>query len=308
MYDGFFRKIEYLRFSITDRCNFFCKYCRTKESCEIENKDFPKDEIFRIIAVFKKLGIKKLRFTGGEPFLRDDIFDIIEFADNIGIKNINVTTNGYLDEEKIEKIAKSNLLSINISLDTLDRQKYKVLTGVDGLGKVISSIKSLSRFKKVKINTVLLRSVNFDEIEHLILFAKENNVVIRFIELMPVGVANRIFESEFVSIKEVLKRFKNFHEIESSENSVAKYYYLEDFDQVVGVINAVSGHFCGSCNKVRVSSRGVLYNCLFDKIGLNLKEYLNDEDILIEKIQEFVKKKNFTRLPSTDSMMFKIGG
>lgn len=308
MYDGFFRKIEYLRLSVTDRCNFFCKYCRTKEACEIENKELSKDEIFRIILAFKKLGIKKLRLTGGEPFLRDDIFEIIEFADSIGIKNINVTTNGYLDEEKIEKVAKSSLSSINISLDTLDYQKYKVITGVDGLGKAISTIKSLSKFKKVKINTVVLRSVNFDEIEHLISFAKENNVVIRFIELMPVGVANRIFESEFVNIEEILKRFKNFHEIENSENSVAKYYYLEDFDHIVGFINAVSGHFCSTCNKVRVSSEGVLYNCLFDKSGFNLKEYLKDEKLLIEKIQEFVKRKNFTRLPSTDSMMFKIGG
>jgi len=248
MYDGYFRKIEYLRFSITDRCNFFCRYCRTKEVCEIENKELSKDEIFRVISVFKKLGINKLRFTGGEPFLRDDIFDIIEFADSIGIKNINVTTNGYLDGEKIGKIAKSSLSSINISLDTLDRQKYKVLTGVDGLSEVISTIKSLSRFKKVKINTVLLRSVNFDEIEHLISFAKENNVVIRFIELMPVGIANRIFESEFVSIAEVLKRFRNVREIESSENSVAKYYHIEDFDHIVGFINAVSGHFCDRCD------------------------------------------------------------
>jgi len=308
MYDGYFRKIEYLRFSITDRCNFFCRYCRTKEVCEIENKELSKDEIFRVISVFKKLGINKLRFTGGEPFLRDDIFDIIEFADSIGIKNINVTTNGYLDGEKIGKIAKSSLSSINISLDTLDRQKYKVLTGVDGLSEVISTIKSLSRFKKVKINTVLLRSVNFDEIEHLISFAKENNVVIRFIELMPVGIANRIFESEFVSIAEVLKRFRNVREIESSENSVAKYYHIEDFDHIVGFINAVSGHFCDRCDKVRVSSRGILYNCLFDRIGLDLKEYLNDEDILIEKIQEFVKKKRFTRNPTTDTMMFKMGG
>ncbi|WP_271628658.1 GTP 3',8-cyclase MoaA [Caldicellulosiruptor sp. DIB 104C] len=308
MYDGFFREIEYLRLSVTDRCNFFCKYCRTKEACEIENKDLSKDEIFRIISVFKKLGIKKLRFTGGEPFLRDDIFDIIEFADSIGIKNINVTTNGYLDEEKIEKVAKSSLLSINISLDTLDKQKYKVLTGVNGLGKVISTIKSLSKFKKVKINTVLLRSVNFDEIDNLISFAKENKVVIRFIELMPVGVANRIFESEFVSIEEILKKFKNFHEIESSENSVAKYYYIEDFDHIVGFINAVSGHFCDRCDKVRVSSKGVLYNCLFDKLGLDLKEYLNDEDVLVEKIQEFIKSKKFIRNPTTDLMMFKIGG
>lgn len=308
MYDGFFRKIEYLRFSITDRCNFFCRYCRTKEACKIENKELSKEEIFKIILIFKKLGIKKLRLTGGEPFLREDIFEIIEFADSIGIENINITTNGFLDEKKIEKIVNSNLSSINISLDTLNYQKYKILTGVNGLDRVIGTIKSLAKFKKVKINTVLLRSVNFDEIEYLISFAKENNVVIRFIELMPVGVANRIFESEFVSVEEILKRFKNFREIESGENSVAKYYYIEDFDHIVGFINAVSGHFCGSCNKMRISSEGILYNCLFDKNGLNLREYLNDERLLIEKIQEFVKKKNFTRLPSTDSMMFKIGG
>ncbi|WAM34477.1 GTP 3',8-cyclase MoaA [Caldicellulosiruptor morganii] len=308
MYDGFFRKIEYLRLSITDRCNFFCRYCREKNACKLESKELSKDEIFKIISVFKKLGIKKLRLTGGEPFLRDDIFEIIEYASSIGIKNINVTTNGYLDDEKIAKILKSSLLSINISLDTLNNQRYRVLTGLDVLDKVKSAIKSLSEYKKVKINTVLLRSTNFDEIEDLILFAKENNAIIRFIELMPIGVANRIFDNEFVSIEEVLKRFRKYYEVDVNRNSVAKYYYIEDFDHVAGFINAVSGHFCERCDRVRVSAEGILYNCLFDKTGLDLKEYLTDEDVLEEKVQEFIKKKKFTRNQSTDSMMFRIGG
>lgn len=308
MYDRFFRKIDYLRLSITDRCNLFCKYCRAKEGCEVSGHELKKEDIFKIISAFRKLGIKKLRLTGGEPFVRNDIFEIIKFSYDLGIENINVTTNGVLNEDKIQKIIESNLNSINISLDTLDRQKYKEVIAVDALERVINAIEKLSKFKRVKINTVLMRSINLEEINELILFAKKNNVVIRFIELMPIGVANEIFEREFISIDDVLRRFKGYRGVDSITKSVARYYYIEDFDYVVGFINAVSGCFCGDCNKVRVSSQGILYNCLFDENGLDLKDYMQSEDILIEKIKEFVMEKKYMRLSRSDSMMFKIGG
>lgn len=308
MFDGFSRKIDYLRLSVTDRCNFFCMYCRTKDLCSESSSQLSEEEIFRIISAFKKLGIQKLRITGGEPFLRDDIFGIIEFANKIGIENINITTNGWLDSEKIKKIIKSPLKSINISLDTLDRGKYKFVTGIDGLDKVLETIEELKEHKKVKINTVIIRSVNLDEIKDLISFAKKNNIIIRFIELMPIGVANQIFKDEFVSKDDVIKRFKRIKEIETVEVSAAKYYYIEDFDYTVGFISSVSDHFCKTCNKVRVSSTGVLYNCLFDKTGLSLRDFLNDEALLLKKIEDFVKKKKLIRSLESDMPMFRIGG
>jgi len=310
MRDGFSREIEYLRLSITERCNFFCRYCRTRDvcACDTDAGELTKQDVFRIISAFKKLGIKKLRLTGGEPFLRNDVFDIIDFAYDLGIQNINVTTNGFLHDDCIQRIIESSLSGVNISLDTLDRQKYRELTGVDGLDVVVNAIQTLSRFKRVKLNAVLLKTINFDEVEDLILFAKDNNAVIRFIELMPIGVANRIFEKEFVSTHDVLKRFKDFQRIDDREKSVAKYYYIKDFDSVVGFINAISDHFCSRCNKVRVSSKGILYNCLFDEDGLDLKEHLSSEDVLAERIKQFVMKKKFARSATTNSMMFKIGG
>jgi len=308
MYDGFSRKIDYLRLSITDRCNFFCKYCRAKDYCCEKTDELSKEEIFKIISIFKKLGIEKLRITGGEPFLRDDIFEIINFASDKGFKNINVTTNGFLDNEKVKKVIKSPFSSINISLDTLDRKKFKVITGVDGLDMVLKAIDELAQYKKVKINTVLIRSVNLNEIEDLVSFAKSKDVIIRFIELMPIGIANQIFEDEFVSKDEVIKRFKGIKEVSTKEVSAAKYYYVEDFDYTVGFISSVSDHFCKTCNKVRVSSTGVLYNCLFDKNGLKLRDFLDDEDLLLKKIEDFVKKKKLIRSLKSDMPMFKIGG
>ncbi|MBM7582770.1 cyclic pyranopterin phosphate synthase [Caldicoprobacter guelmensis] len=310
MRDGFSREIEYLRLSVTERCNFFCRYCRTKDACAFEAQagELTTQDFFKIISAFKTLGIKKLRLTGGEPFLRDDIFEIVDFAYGLGIKNINVTTNGFLNDDCIRKIIESKLEGINVSLDTLDREKYRRLTGVDGLDVVINAIKALSKYKKVKLNTVLLKTVNSDEVENLILFAKGNDVIVRFIELMPIGVANRIFNKEFVSTRNVLKKFKGFQKVDDCEKSVAEYYYIEDFEAVVGFIKAMSEHFCSRCNKVRVSSRGVLYNCLFDENGFDLKEYLTSEDVLVEKINQFVMQKKFARSAATSTMMFKIGG
>lgn len=308
MYDGFLRKIDYLRLSVTARCNLYCRYCRTKEACQFSGYELGRDQIFNIISAFYNLGIKKLRLTGGEPFLREDIFEIIDFAHEVGIEDINVTTNGVLEDKTINRIINSKLNSINISLDTLDRKRYSELTSVDALDRVLNTIKSLSKFKKVKVNTVLMRTINFDEVEELIKFSKQNNVIIRFIELMPVGVANRIFEKEFVSIDEVLKKFNNFKKINLNTKSVAKYYHVLDFDYVVGFISSVSTCFCDDCNKVRVSSEGILYNCLFDNRGLDLKNYLHSQDVLIEKIKGFVLNKGFVRKLKTDSMMFKIGG
>jgi len=308
MFDDFSRKIDYLRFSVTDRCNFFCMYCRTKDLCYERADQLSKGEIFRIVSAFKKLGIQKLRITGGEPFLRDDIFEIIEFAHSIGIENINITTNGWLDTEKIKKVIKSPLKSVNISLDTLDKKKYRFVTGIDGLDKVLTAIDELRDHKRVKINTVLIRSVNLDEIEDLISFAKKRNIIIRFIELMPIGIANQIFKDEFVSKDELIKRFKGIKEVSTKEISAAKYYYVEDFDYTVGFISSVSDHFCKTCNKVRVSSTGVLYNCLFDKNGLKLRDFLDDEKLLLKKIEDFVKKKKLIRSLKSDMPMFKIGG
>lgn len=308
MFDGFLRKIDYLRLSVTDSCNFFCMYCRTKDLYYKWIDQLSKEEIFRIISAFKKLGIQKLRITGGEPFLRDDIFEIIEFAHSIGIENINITTNGWLDTEKIKKVIKSPLKSINISLDTLDREKFRSVTGIDGLDKVLTTIDALKGYKEVKINTVLIRSVNLDEIEDLISYAKKSNIIIRFIELMPIGIANKIFEDEFVSKDEVIKMFKGIKEVATDEVSAAKYYYVEDFHYTVGFISSVSDHFCKTCNKVRVSSTGVLYNCLFDKNGLGLREFLDDEELLLKKIEDFVKQKKLIRSLKSDMPMFKIGG
>jgi cyclic pyranopterin phosphate synthase len=310
MYDGFSREIEYLRISITERCNFFCRYCRTRDACISQGDagELSTQDVFNMISAFKKLGIKKVRITGGEPFLRDDIFDIIGFSHDSGIENINVTTNGFLQHDDIERIVESRLSGVNISLDTLNREKYRRLTGVDGLDVVVNTIQVLSRVKRVKLNTVLMKTVNFDEIEDLILFAKNNNAVIRFIELMPIGVANQIFDKEFVSTRHILERFKHFERIDDCEKSVAAYYYVRDLDSAIGCITAVSDHFCGRCNKIRVSSKGVLYNCLFDENGLDLKEYLDSEDILIDKIQQFVVQKKLLRSKTTNSMMFKIGG
>lgn len=302
MNDLFGRKIEYLRLSITDKCNLGCKYCKDGVNSCLNNLSL--DQIKQILIIFRKLGLIKLRLTGGEPFYRNDIFDIINFADELGY-DVYITTNATFNKDILEKIVKSPLKGINISLDTLDRDKFVKLTGFDLLINVIDNIKILSKVKKIKINTVLLRNYNKMIIDEMILFAKKHDIVIRFIELMPIGVAKEIYNDEFVSKEEVLSHYA-YIEL-GKKRSVASYYYIADFSTIIGFIDPISNCFCNACNRIRINSEGYLLNCLFDKAKLDLKPVIF-KDEACEIIKNHILLKKERRDETTDNLMFRIGG
>ncbi len=289
---------DYIRISITDKCNLQCKYCVPQNNIKkITHDEVLRDEEFlEILTVLKEFGISKARYTGGEPLVRKSITHLMEETINLGIET-SITTNGMTLEKELQKFKEIGVKRLNISLDTLDRENFKEITGVDGLDKVISSIKKASEmgFKPLKINTVLMRGINHLEIDNFISFAKENDLNIRFIEFMPgEGLYNN--KEYYISSEEILKTIKHETELTHLETwGPAVNYKLKDSKVIISFISPVSDHFCKACSRLRLSSLGELRLCLFGKSQVNLRDYLRSEnysrDGLKKVIEDVISKK-----------------
>ncbi len=312
---------DYIRISITDKCNLQCKYCVPQNNfTRHHHSEVLRDEEFiEILTVLKEFGITKARYTGGEPLVRKSITHLMNETINLGIET-SITTNGLTLEKELETFKKIGVKRLNISLDTLDRDKFKEITGVDGLDKVISSIKKASEmgFKPLKINTVLMRGINHLEIDNFISFAKENDLNIRFIEFMPgEGLYNS--KEYYISSEEILKTLDHETEMTHLETwGPAVNYRLKDSKVIISFISPVSDHFCKSCSRIRLSSLGELRLCLFGKSQVNLKDYLRSENYTragLKKVIENVisKKESFIReggndITSNDLTPLKMSG
>ncbi len=309
------RIISYLRISLTENCNLRCIYCKP-DQCTTNNSDLmTKEEIVSIIRVMAESGIKKVRFTGGEPLLRKDITEIISEVSKIkGIDDIALTTNGILLEAKAKELKDAGLMRVNVSLDTLKEERYRELTG----GDLKSVLKGIAAARKeglypIKLNTVLINNFNKDEIEDFVNITVENDMDVRFIELMPMGVSAGWIEEEYLSSEEVLKRCPKLEMIEKDYTaSPSLLYKLPEARGRVGIINPISNKFCDSCNRVRLTSSGKLKLCLhsneeIDLLG-SLRKGENISDLLKKYILEkpethFLKEKKYI-----DKDMYKIGG
>ncbi len=309
------RIISYLRISLTENCNLRCIYCKP-DQCTTNNSDsMTKEEIVSIIRVMAESGIKKVRFTGGEPLLRKDITEIISEVSKIkGIDDIALTTNGILLEAKAKELKDAGLMRVNVSLDTLKEERYRELTG----GDLKSVLKGIAAARKeglypIKLNTVLINNFNKDEIEDFVNITVENDMDVRFIELMPMGVSAGWIEEEYLSSEEVLKRCPKLEMIEKDYTaSPSLLYKLPEARGRVGIINPISNKFCDSCNRVRLTSSGKLKLCLhsneeIDLLG-SLRKGENISDLLKKYILEkpethFLKEKKYI-----DKDMYKIGG
>lgn len=290
MIDNYNRKINYLRISLTQKCNYNCLYCKPNP------KDKPLDinEIDRIINIFSLLGIEHVRFSGGEPLIRKDLEQIIKNTRKIpSIKTINITSNGSLLENRIPTLINEGLNSINISIDATDKNLYKKITGGGNVDKVLKAIEEASNSKlKVKLNAVLLKDYWKTQIQQLSTLAKTFDIPLRFIELMPIGIASSI---EGISSDQVIPYLKDkYGETQESEikgNGPAKYLKINGTDY--GFIDALSHNFCSSCNRIRLLSDGKIKLCLYQAPNLNIKDYfsLNDNQIL-EKIKSTLCEKN----------------
>lgn len=295
MIDGYGRKIDYLRVSVTKRCNLNCSYCGAE--CE-RDSELTGDEILKLVSTFAKLGITKVRLTGGEPLVRSDICEIAQGISKIqGIKKLALTTNGVLLSRYAERLKKAGVNAVNISLDTTDRQQYKEITGADLLGKVYEGIDEAERvgLSPIRLNAVLIRGQNDDQAEKLISIARDRKIDVRFIELMPFSDEGDN-ERLVIKGKEILGQFPFLKEFESDkkgsfEKSVARYYTAEGFKGRIGFITPVSDKFCGDCNRIRLLSDGKVKPCLGNGMVFDLKEYLDDEELLLKKAEEAILSK-----------------
>lgn len=298
MKDAFGREIDYLRVSLTDRCNLRCVYCMPEKG--IANKlpheeMLTLEEMYEIIKVFVNTGVKKIRFTGGEPLVRLGAINLIERVSKLkGVKEITMTTNGILLEDYIEPLKKAGLNRVNISLDSLDAEKYKEITRGGDIQRVKRAIKKAIEYdlNPVKINTVLIGGFNDDEIEDFVNLTINHPIDVRFIELMPMGEAKNFAKAKFIPNSTVLSRVSALEKIENDDiHSPAQYYKLPNAIGKVGLINPISCKFCKDCNRVRLTSTGKLKLCLHSNREIDLKKYLYEGEKLEEVIREAILSK-----------------
>lgn len=318
MFDKRGRTIDYLRVSLTDRCNLRCVYCMPESGIEKKCHDdiLRFEEVEKIITACASLGINKVRFTGGEPLLLKGIDKLIRHTASIDtIKDISLTTNGILLYDMVENLKKSGLKRVNISLDTLDAEKFKKITRHGDLNKVLKSIDKCIKLEMtpVKINVVLMKGINDDEIGNFINMTLDKPVQIRFIELMPIGEGLKYYEKCKMKVDDVLERFPTLIPVKD-DSKVASVYKIPGAKGTVGLISPVSCKFCSDCDRIRLTSTGTIKPCLHSSEEVNLKPYLSDESKLIEVIRDAVYNKpqehhlEDDNKSDTDRMMFQIGG
>jgi molybdenum cofactor biosynthesis protein A len=305
--DKFGRIHDYLRISVTDRCNLSCIYCNPSDTKHNDNqgKLLSYEEISRLVNVFvEKFEFNKIRLTGGEPFARKDIGVLIGMLSQIKDKRkfeLSATTNGTLIKGKLREYKKSGLDRLNFSLDALDKASYLHLSGSDSLDKVLETIKEAHEagFDKIKVNTVIIRSKNYKDINEFVRFSLMNGLNIRFIEYMPFS-DNDYNKTEFVPYKEMLEQIRSrYRLIESPETTsrTTRDYIIDGTQTQVSFISSISEHFCGDCNRLRITSDGHLKLCLFSKADadLDIAGMLRDgrtDDELVEAVLTQLQGKN----------------
>ncbi|SFV89366.1 Molybdenum cofactor biosynthesis protein MoaA [hydrothermal vent metagenome] len=326
--DPFKRTISYLRFSVTDHCNYRCHYCRDEDHLidTTRNEILSYEEIVKIMQIFAELGVTKVRLTGGEPLLRTGISKIIALIGNIdGINDMPLSTNAHLLEKFAEKIYKNGVNRVNISIDSLISKRFEEITRGGELDKVIQGIDAAIAvgMNPIKLNMVVMRGVNEDEIESMIDFAIQRKIDIRFIETMPIGTAGINATDQHYSEADIVKRIhahlpnRLIAKKSKQTEGPAKNYLIESTDSSVGTISAVSNNFCSSCNRVRLTAKGQLILCLGQKDSVSLRDAIrsgmNDNEIkalIIEAINHKPERHEFdSNMDNVNTaQMVEIGG
>lgn len=328
--DNFDRVARKLRISVTDKCNMKCIYCMPQHNIKwFEDKEILSfQEIVRITSIFADLGINKIRITGGEPLLRPCLENLITDLKKISkIKTISMTTNGMLLEEKIDQLSSAGITSLNISLDTFSEERFKTLNGISNLNRVIKGIqKARDLGLKIKINTVVIRNWNDDEIINFAKFARDYNVLLRFIEFMPLdgtGIWNNdLVVSKNEIINKISSNFMDIFPLKDSNYQCSDpetIYNFADGKGKIGFISSITEPFCNNCDRVRLTSDGKFLTCLFDQKGYDLKSLIRsgktDKDIMDyiymcqkKKPEGIVELIRLNALKPTLNLMHTIGG
>ena len=289
MKDSFNREVDYLRISVTDLCNLRCVYCMP--SCGVCKKEHQEiisvERIKEVVLAASKLGITKVRLTGGEPLVRKGIIEICKEIKSISaIKELCLTTNGVLLKNMAQTLFDVGVDRLNVSLDTLDFEKYERITRGGNLNDVLGGIEKAKAvgFKNIKINAVLIGGFNDDEITDFVEFAKKEELTVRFIELMPIGQGKLMGKESFVSNDLILQKVPDL--IQTKDDGVAKEYSFKDSKGKIGLISPLSHSFCSSCSRIRLTSDGKIKPCLHSSIEIPTNGLGGDE--LVETIKKAI--------------------
>ncbi|WP_297597909.1 GTP 3',8-cyclase MoaA [uncultured Cetobacterium sp.] len=294
MFDKNNRHINYLRISITDHCNLRCQYCLPENNNSFSNNTdlLTADDIEKIVRATSLIGIEKVRITGGEPLIRKDFLEILKKINSIEkIKKIAITTNGFNLSNNLNEFSTNGLNRINISLDSLKPSKYSEITRGGDFFQVMKTIEqaSLGQFERIRINVVIMKGINDNEILDFVNLTKELDIGVRFIELMPIGEGK-----QFISMKnsEILDIIKAKYTLEKDSvdktDGPASYYKILNFKGEIGFISPLSNRFCEHCNRIRVTSSGFLKLCLHYNQGVDLIPYLKS-NISTEELAKIIK-------------------
>ena len=298
MNDLYGRKINYLRVSLTDRCNFRCLYCMPEKGiCKMSHEKIMRsEEIVSIVREMAKLGINKVRLTGGEPLTRKGIVELVREIKSIdGISDLSMTTNGYELDKYLDDLVEAGLDRLNISIDTLKPDRFSEITRGGRLEPVLSAIDNAykSGIKKVKINTVLIGGFNEDEIGDLIELTRDRSIDVRFIELMPIGQASGWASEKFISNEVVLDHHKGLRPVDYFDpSSPAKYYQIEGHKGLIGLINPISCNFCSNCNRIRLTADGKIKPCLHSDLEIDALTVFRENP---EKLAETIRQSIFSK-------------
>lgn len=279
--DQFGRSIDYVRVSVTDRCDLRCTYCMPKQFRDFHEPDewLTFDELERVIDTFSRMGTRRIRITGGEPLVRKDLPILASRLSSLpGLEDLSLSSNCTRMAKHAEALKAAGISRINASLDTLDADKFKQLTG----GKLEKTLDGLmaakaAGFKPVKINMVLMKDVNDMEVESMVEFCAEHGFTLRFIETMPVGDMGREASHQYVNLQDIKKRLQKSFDLVPGMmpgGGPARYMHVVDTDITIGFITPMSQHFCETCNRVRLSVDGTIYTCLGQEHNFELRPLL----------------------------------
>ena len=324
--DSFGRQISYLRLAITDRCNLRCQYCMPAHGIDIVDREelLTYKEMYRITRVLSELGVNKVRLTGGEPFVRKGFMSFLEMLDfNDLLDEINITTNGVLISKHLEQIESLKVKSINLSLDSLNREKFKTITRRDQFDKVYKTLDLLENSKlNLKLNVVVQSGVNTDEIIDFVELTKHRNIAVRFIEEMPFNGTGQKQTGEVWNYNKILGEinevFPSIEKLKDKKSSTSMNFKVDNYTGTFGIIPAFTRTICSDCNRIRITATGMFKNCLFDDGVFNIREFMrggasNDElkDLFLKLVAKkpkdgFVAEAN--RGSDVSESMSTIGG
>ena len=282
--DKFGRKITYLRLAVTDRCNLRCQYCMPPQGVDIVDKKelLTYKEMYRIIRVLSELGVNKVRLTGGEPFVRRDFVNFLEsLSFNDRLEEINITTNGALISNHIDKLEELKINAINLSIDSLQKGKFAKITRRDVFDSVYDTFEKLEKSNlKLKLNVVVQPGVNTDEIIDFVELSKNKDIAIRFIEEMPFNGKGQRHMEEVWNYNKIMahirSHYSNIEPIISKKSSTSINYRIPNYEGTFGVIPAFTRTICSDCNRIRITAIGLFKNCLFDGGVFNVRDFIRN--------------------------------